>query len=82
MKIEKPNSQPPSREELENLDKLKVLIERCVADGTLSLSEMELIKAFIKADGKISTEELDLCRQLIWDKIEAGELEYDWTPKN
>lgn len=81
MKIERPNSQPPSPEELENLDKLKALIEGYVANGSLSLSEMEVIKAFIRADGKVSPEELELCRKLIWDKIAAGELDYDWTPK-
>lgn len=78
MKIEKPNSQPPSREELENLDKLKAMIENFVSDGVLSQDEMVRLKAFIRADGKVSTEELELCRKLIWDKIDSGELQYDW----
>jgi hypothetical protein len=82
MKVEKPNGKPLSREELQNLDKLRALIERCVANGLVSQDEMKQIKDFMRADGKVSTEELELCQKLIWDKIQSGELEYDWTPRN
>ncbi|TVQ48098.1 MAG: hypothetical protein EA365_02255 [Gloeocapsa sp. DLM2.Bin57] len=82
MKIEKPNQQPLTKEDLQNLDKLKALIEKCVSDGYLSQDEMKMIKDFIRADGKVTTEELELCQKLIWDKIQSGELQYDWTPKH
>jgi len=82
MKIEKPNQPPLTQEDLQNLEKLKTLIEKCVADGYLSQAEIAMIKNFIKADGKVTTEELELCQKLIWDKIQSGELEYDWTPRN
>lgn len=78
MKAEQPNSQPPSREELENLEKLKNLIEKAISDCILTKDEMQSIKDFIKSDGKVSPAELELCQTLIWDKIQAGELIYDW----
>jgi hypothetical protein len=40
---------------------------------------MESIKSFIRADGKVTPEELNLCQELIWSKIDSGELEYDWA---
>ncbi|ACK68638.1 conserved hypothetical protein [Gloeothece citriformis PCC 7424] len=79
MKVERPHIESPSFEELKNLDKLKTIIERATADGLLTQEEMETIKCLMRADGKISPEELELCQNLIWDKINRGELTYDWT---
>ena len=78
MRIEKPNQEPITQEDLQNLDKLKVLIEKCVADGYLTQDELRMIKDFIRADGKVTTEELELCQKLIWDKVQSGDLEYSW----
>jgi uncharacterized membrane protein YebE (DUF533 family) len=78
MEISRPNAKPSSPEELKDLKQLKALIERAVSDGVLSKDEMESIKMAIRADGKITSEELNLCQQLIWRKIYSGELEYDW----
>jgi uncharacterized membrane protein YebE (DUF533 family) len=78
MKVSHPNAKNPSPEELKNMEKLKALIELAIADGKLSKSEMECIKIKISADGKVTFEELELCRELIWDKIQKGELEYQW----
>lgn len=78
MKVSRCNNKAPSSVELQDLEKLQALIERAVADGKLTKYEMESIQAAIRADGKISFEELELCRQLIWEKIQSGELEYDW----
>jgi hypothetical protein len=78
MKVEKPNQEPITQEDLQNLDKLKVLIEKCVADGYLTQDELRTIKDFIGCDGKVTTEELELCQKLIWNKVQSGELEYSW----
>lgn len=78
MKFSRSNTNPPSPAELQDLEKLKVLIERVVADGKVTKQEMECIKAAMNADGKVSFEELELCRTLIWDQIQKGELVYDW----
>lgn len=78
MKNSQSNNQHSSPEELENLAKLKSVIEVAIANGVLTKDEMETIKSAIRADGKISFEELRLCRELILNKIDSGELEYDW----
>ncbi len=78
MKMERPDAQSPSPEELEELEKLRVLIERAADDGKITKVEMESIKAAIAADGKVTFEELDLCQKLIWEKIKSGELEFSW----
>lgn len=78
MKIERPNDKPLSFEELQNLETLKALIERAVADGKLSKQEMDCIYSLMRADKKVTVQELELCQKLIWDKIQKGELEYSW----
>ncbi|HEY9658812.1 MAG TPA: hypothetical protein V6C65_10200 [Allocoleopsis sp.] len=78
MKMERFNAPPLSFEELQDLDKLKRLIEQAVADGKVTKAEMESIKAAIAADGKVSFEELELCQNLIWSKVQNGELEVSW----
>ena len=79
MEVSRPNSKPSSPEELKDLETLKALIEKAIADGLLTKDEMESIKAAINADGKITPQELNLCQQLIWSKIDAGQLDYDWS---
>ncbi len=78
MKVSRPNSQPLSSAELNDLDKLKRLISKATADGLVSKDEMDSIKTFMQSDGKVTPQELDLCQQLIWSKIQSGELEYEW----
>ncbi|HEY9606403.1 MAG TPA: hypothetical protein V6C85_32645 [Allocoleopsis sp.] len=79
MKMERPNAIPPSPEDLKNLDKLRAIIERAIADGKLTRQEMESIQFEMRADGKVTVHELELCRKLIWQKIRTGELEHDYT---
>jgi uncharacterized membrane protein YebE (DUF533 family) len=73
------NDQTPSPQELHDLEKLRTLIERAIADGKLTKDEMDAIKAAMNADKKVSFEELELCRELIWEKIQQGELEYNYS---
>ena len=78
MKISRPNAQEPTPEELQELEKLKGMIEQAIEDGKLTGSEFDAIKDAIAADKKVTWEELQLVRKLIDDKIESGELERIW----
>ena len=78
MKISTPKGQEPTQEELKELEKLKGIIEAAIADGKLTEPEFARIKAAIRADNKVTVEELELVRTLIYDKIETGELERVW----
>jgi hypothetical protein len=78
MKISHPNAQNPTPEESRALEQLKAIIERATADGKISRQELDSIKAAQFADGKISIAELELYRTLILEKVEKGELEYEW----
>lgn len=78
MKVEYPCAQAPTPEELRDLERLRLTIERVVSDGKVSGAEIRAIQAVYTADGKITVEELCLYRTLVLEKIEAGELEYEW----
>ncbi len=78
MKISRPQDREPTLQELQELEKLKKIIDRVIADGKLMGTEFELIKAVIRADKKVTYEELELIRTLIYNKIDNGELEKVW----
>lgn len=78
MEVSRPNQKPASPQDLKDLEHLKKLIEKATSDGLLSAEEMDSIKTLIRADGKVTPEEMELCQTLIWDKIQSGELEYEW----
>jgi hypothetical protein len=78
MEIERPNAKPLTPEDLEDLEKLRMVVERAIADGKLSQVEMETIRVQIHANGKVMVEELDLCRELMAEKIRNGELVIEW----
>ena len=78
MEISIPKGQEPTPEELKELEKLKVIIEKAIEDGKLTEPEFDRIKAAIRADNKVSVEELELVRTLIYDKIKSGELVRVW----
>lgn len=78
MKIERPNANSPTPEELQDLARLKTAIEQVIANGKVSKAECERIKGIMWADGKITPEELELCRTMIYNKISNGELEWEY----
>ncbi len=78
MEISRPKDREPTPEELQELEKLKAIIERATEDGQLTGVEFKRIKDAIRADKKVSVEELQLVRKLIYDKIASGELEKVW----
>lgn len=81
MEFDRPNSQEPTAEELQKLEKLKGIIEKAITDGKITADEHQKIKSEIYARGKSSTEqfyrEIELYRSLVQEKLEKGELEYE-----
>lgn len=56
------------------LDQLKSAIDRAIADGQLSHTEMEQIKALVYADNKVTAEEASLIMGLM-EKVSSGEVQ-------
>ncbi len=67
--------------EQQELDNLRQIIEQAIADGVLTQAERDAITAAMKADGKVTFEELALVRQLVSDKVAAGELKLEGSPE-
>ncbi|MGB3203220.1 MAG: hypothetical protein WBA99_20105 [Nodosilinea sp.] len=63
-----------SAEEQQELDALRQTIEQAIEDGVLTQAERDAITATMRADGKVTYEELELVRQLVSNKVAAGEL--------
>lgn len=61
-------------EEQQELDNLRHTIEQAIADGVLTPEERQQITAAMRADGKVTYEELELVRQLVCDRVATGEL--------
>lgn len=78
MIIEHPHTTEPTLAEKQHLDRLKTVINNAVADGKISRKELDDIRAATFADKKVTVAELELYRKLVLDKIETGELEYEW----
>jgi uncharacterized membrane protein YebE (DUF533 family) len=70
-------TQELSADEQQELEALRQTIEQAIADGLLTQAERDMITAAIKADGKVTFEELALVRQLVSDKVAAGELKVE-----
>ncbi|MBW4481945.1 MAG: hypothetical protein KME14_05345 [Tildeniella torsiva UHER 1998/13D] len=63
-----------SAEEQQELDTLRQIVEQAIADGVLTQAERDTITTAMRADGQVTFEELELVRQLVSDKVAAGEL--------
>jgi hypothetical protein len=61
-------------EQQQELDQLRQTIEQAIADGVLTAEERHQITATMLADGQVTYEELELVRQLVCDKVAAGDL--------
>lgn len=78
MEISHPNRPALTVEELEELNKLRSVVERASADGVINKSEREQIMAALGANGKVTFEELELLRTLLNDKVANGDLVLDY----
>lgn len=61
------------------LDQVKAVVQRVLADGVLSQTEMDEIEAAIHADGVVSAEEAALL-DAIYAKLNSGELQLALDP--
>lgn len=74
MKIER-HGQELSTEEHQELIKLKGIIEAAIADGILSKTEEDTIKDILISrpfSAELVYQELQMCRDLITDKVNQG----------
>lgn len=78
MKVERPNQRDLTPEEQAHLAKLKQMVEAALADGKVSQAEMQDIRAYIRADRKVTVDELRTINTTIRDLLGEGSLEYDW----
>lgn len=78
MEISHPNSRELTVEEQQELEKLRKIIEQATVDGVLTKGERERIAAAMRADGKITCEELTLVQTLVHEKVAKGELVLDY----
>lgn len=79
MEISHPHQRELTVEEQQELDKLRAIIERASVDGVITKAERDRIAAAMRADGKVTLEELTLVRTLIQEKVANGELVYDYS---
>lgn len=70
-------SQPHTPEDPEHLARLKTLVEDAIADGKLSMTEMNAIREALMADGKLTLEEMELVREVMKAKLGEAPLEFD-----
>jgi hypothetical protein len=78
MQVEHFATEELSPEEIEQLEKLKRVIEAAISDGRLSHDELEHIKSIAFKNKKLLPAEIQLYSKLVLQKIERGELEYEW----
>jgi uncharacterized membrane protein YebE (DUF533 family) len=78
MEISRPNQEELTAEEEQELVKLRGIIEQASNDGIITHGEKERITLAMKADGKVTREELELVRTLISEKVTKGELILDY----
>ena len=72
------NNQPLTPEEQEELGRLKVMVEKAIADGILSKTEEDMIRSAVLSHHgthELYYQELQMCRELI------TEIKGYWWPK-
>ncbi len=82
MEVSRPNARELTPEEQQELDKFKRMIEHAVADGKISKQDIQDLQRKELSGGNKNSEllshELELYRTLITEKLQTGELEYDY----
>ncbi len=78
MKLVRDDNQEITPEEQKELDRLRAVIEQATADGIITKGERDRISAAMRADGKVTREELELVRTLVTEKVKAGQLTLDY----
>lgn len=78
MDISYPNRSELTVEEQQELEKLRAIIAKATTDGIITKGERDRISATMRADGKVTPEELELVKTLINQKVRTGELTLDY----
>jgi hypothetical protein len=68
-----------SPEEIKQLEEFRTTIEAAISNGKLSHYKIEHLKSIAFANKKLLSAELHLYRTMVLDKVECGELEYEWS---
>ncbi|WP_204137794.1 TerB family tellurite resistance protein [Halomicronema sp. CCY15110] len=79
MEIERSGQHELSAEEQAHLEKLRHLVESALADGKVSETETQAIRALIHADHQVTPEELQTIRSTMKAMLGDATLEYDWS---
>ena len=81
MKIERPNSLKITPEENQELEYLRVTIERAIKDGVITRIEFESIKMIMFSNKKNNPDQIlrqvTLYRKLVVEKLNNGELIFE-----
>ncbi|GCL50156.1 hypothetical protein NIES3804_17180 [Microcystis aeruginosa NIES-3804] len=81
MKIERPNSLEITSEESQELEYLRVKIERAIQDGVITRIEFESIKTIMFSNKKNNPDQIlrqvTLYRHLVVEKLNNGELIFE-----
>jgi len=81
MKIERPNSLKITPEENQELEYLRVTIERAIKDGVITRVEFELIKMLMFSNKKNNPDQIlrqvTLYRNLVVEKLNNSELIFE-----
>lgn len=81
MKIERPNSLKITPEESQELEYLRVTIERAIKDGVITRVEFELIKMLMFSNKKNNPDQIlrqvTLYRNLVVEKLNNSELIFE-----
>jgi uncharacterized tellurite resistance protein B-like protein len=78
MKVERLNAKDPTPEEVRELEKLKAMLDRAMADGVITHEEFRAMVDEVFAHGKPSADllsrALELYRTMVTEKVQRGEL--------
>ena len=78
MKTERSRRHDLTADEQAHLGKLRELVQAALADGKLSETEIQQIRALIHADRQVTVEELETIRTTAQELLGEAFLEYDW----
>jgi hypothetical protein len=82
MKIIEVNIKDPSSQEIEEIERLKTIIERAVFDGKISGEDIQTIQKEIITKKPTSSAQIyrkiTIYRIVVTEKLKSGELEEEW----
>lgn len=78
MKVEYPQEQHLTPDETAHLEQLRQMVRQALADGKLSADNLQDIRNFIRADHKVTPQELRTMRTTIREVLGEAVLEFDW----